>query len=69
MAEGPKRFDDVVAESADRPLSEEQQDEFFHRLDVAAEEIHRRAGTRAATPDEVAEFHGGNGPFDSDHEG
>jgi hypothetical protein len=33
----PETVHEVVAELADRPLSEDQQDEMFRRLDVAAE--------------------------------
>lgn len=33
----PETVDEVVAELADRPLSEEQQEEMFRRLDAAAD--------------------------------
>lgn len=33
----PETVDEVVSELADRPLSEEQQDEMFRRLDAAAD--------------------------------
>jgi len=36
---------------------------------VTAEQIHRRAGTRPARPDEIARFHEQFGPFDADSEG
>jgi len=36
---------------------------------VTAEQIHRHAGTRPATPDEIARFHEQFGPFDTDSEG
>lgn len=36
---------------------------------VSAEDIRRRAGTRPATPEEIASFHEQFGPFDADGDG
>lgn len=36
---------------------------------LSADEIHARAGTRAASASEIARFHGQFGPFDTDSEG
>jgi DNA-binding NarL/FixJ family response regulator len=41
----------------------------YERPAVSADAIHRRAGSRPATPDEVAHFHEQFGPFPTDDDG